>query len=73
MLYEVITVPKMVGYIPERIQEFRDTIDPFYLGRPKHAVAEELPVLIRKNVEVPLSKAQETLYSDIASAVANKT
>lgn len=65
-------VPKMVGYIPERIQEFRDTIDPFYLGRPKHAVAEELPVLIRKNVEVPLSKAQETLYSDIASAVANK-
>lgn len=66
-------VPRVIGYLPDRIEEFKATIDPFYLGRPKHDVADELPALVQKTVEVPMSKAQEHMYTEISGAVANKT
>jgi intein/homing endonuclease len=55
-------VPRIVGYYPEKVVEFREVISPYYLGRPKHDVASELPALTREVYEVGLSPAQETKY-----------
>lgn len=57
-------IPVVVGYLPERIQEFRDHINAFYLGRPKHEVAMELPSLTTKVIEVKLTPAQESKYNE---------
>jgi len=57
-------VPRVVGYHPERVVEFRDAIQPYYLGRPKHEVAEELPALTRQVFDVGLSPAQESKYNE---------
>ena len=57
-------VPRVVGYHPEKVAEFRDAIQPYYLGRPKHEVATELPTLIRKIVEVGLSREQDRKYRE---------
>ena len=56
------SVPVIVGYLPEKITEFRQIIDPYFIGRPKHEVASELPSLIMQVVEVELSKEQEDKY-----------
>ena len=61
-------VPRIVGYYPEKVDEFRGHIDPYYLGRPKHAVAEELPVLTRKPVEVGVTAEQEAKYREATVA-----
>lgn len=57
-------IPRVVGYFPEKIREFREKIDPFYLGRPKHAVADELPSLTLRTVEVGLTPEQEAKYRE---------
>jgi len=57
-------VPKVVGYYPEKVEEFREKISPYYLGRPKHAVAAELPVLTRKVVECGVTPEQEAKYRE---------
>lgn len=57
-------VPKVVGYFPDKVVEFREKISPFYLGRPKHDVAKELPVLTRKTVEVGMTKEQSDKYGE---------
>ncbi len=57
-------VPRIVGYYPEKVGEFRDRISPYYLGRPKHEVATELPTLTRKIFDVGLSAAQESKYNE---------
>jgi len=57
-------VPQIVGYRPEQLEDFRDSIDPFYLGRPKHAVADDLPVLESRDVTVGLTKFQHTKYQE---------
>jgi len=57
-------VPVIVGYRDSDIQRFRDEIDPFYLGRPKHAVATELPLLETKDVTVGLTKFQAEKYQE---------
>ena len=54
----------ITGYHPERIREFKEIIDVYYLGRPKHEVATDLPVLISKVVEVPLTPFQMTKYAE---------
>jgi len=60
-------VPRVVGYYPEKVEEFRETISPFYYGRPKHEVASELPTLIREVFEVGLSAVQESKYNEALS------
>lgn len=62
-------VPRVVGYFPEKVSEFREKIAPFYLGRAKHEVASELPALIRKTVEVGMTKAQESKYAEALSGL----
>ncbi len=57
-------IPVIVGYSPEKIREFKDAIDPYFLGRPKHEVASELPVLVNQIVNVDMSPEQETKYKE---------
>lgn len=57
-------VPRIVGYFPEKVGEFRERISTYYLGRPKHAVAEELPTLTREVVEVGVTPEQEAKYRE---------
>lgn len=57
-------IPRIVGYYPDKVKEFREAIDPFYLGRPKHEVADELPSLTMRTVEVELTKEQRTKYRE---------
>ena len=57
-------VPRIVGYFPEKISEFRGHIEPYYLGRPKHQVAAELPPLTREVIEVGVTPEQEAKYRE---------
>lgn len=57
-------VPVIVGYAPDKIREFRERIDPYFLGRAKHEVASELPSLSIKTIEVGLSPQQEIKYQE---------
>lgn len=57
-------VPQIVGYRDTDIQRFKDKIEPYYLGRPKHDVAEELPVLQTKDVYVGLTSFQHSKYQE---------
>jgi SWI/SNF-related matrix-associated actin-dependent regulator of chromatin subfamily A member 5 len=57
-------VPVIVGYRDSDILRFRDKIDPFYLGRPKHEVATELPALTSKDIVVGLTPFQQQKYDE---------
>lgn len=57
-------VPRIIGYHPDKVKEFRETIDAYYLGRPKHDVAAELPSLSMRTIEVGLTKEQEQKYRE---------
>jgi len=57
-------IPVIVGYTPEKIREFREMLDPFFLGRPKHAVATELPAVVMQEVEVDMTPLQEEKYAE---------
>jgi SWI/SNF-related matrix-associated actin-dependent regulator 1 of chromatin subfamily A len=52
----------IVGYLPQKIQEFKEIIDPYFLGRAKHDVASELPTLTSRTLEVDLTDDQEDKY-----------
>lgn len=54
----------VTGYQPEKIREFRENIDPYFIGRPKHEVATELPSLTSKIVEVDLNQDQIDKYDN---------
>ncbi len=60
-------VPLVVGY--RNLQHFRDKIDPFFLGRPKHVVSDELPTLITKEITCELSPAEDSKYGEALSGV----
>jgi len=62
-------VPTIVGYRQSDIEVFRDKIDPFYLGRPKHAVAKELPVLTTRDIQVGLTDWQAAKYQEALSGL----
>lgn len=55
-------IPIIVGYRKKDIVRFRDMIDPFYLGRPKHSVASELPILQTKRLRVGMTNFQHQKY-----------
>ena len=60
-------IPIVVGY--RNLQAFRDRIDPFFLGRPKHVVSDELPKLITKEVMVELSAAEDAKYGEALTGI----
>jgi SNF2 family DNA or RNA helicase len=62
-------IPIVVGYAPDRVREFRDEIAPYFLGRPKHEVATELPALVQQTIEVELSREQEEKYDEALSGL----
>jgi len=55
-------IPIVVGY--KNLTHFRSTIDPFFYGRPKHAVSNELPSLTTREILCELSKAEEQKYEE---------
>lgn len=57
----------VVGY--KNLEHFRDTLDPFFLGRKKHMVAKELPVLTTREVRFLLSGAEDTKYTEALGGV----
>lgn len=57
-------VPVVVGYRKADVDRFRMKIEPYYLGRPKHAVATELPVLTSKIVKVGMTAVQHLKYQE---------
>ncbi len=58
-------VPVVVGY--QNLDTFAKMIEPFYLSRRKHDVAQELPELVTRELLCELTDAQEELY-DLAEA-----
>lgn len=60
-------IPIVVGY--KNLDGFRAKIDPFFLGRPKHAVSDELPTLITKEIQCELSPAEDSKYAEALSGV----
>ena len=60
-------VPIVVGY--RNLDGFRRRIDPFFIGRAKHMVSNELPKLITKEISCELSPAENTKYSEALSGV----
>lgn len=57
-------IKQVVGYRKASIEIFRNKIEPYYLGRPKHLVAAELPPLTTRRVRVPMSEAQSAKYKE---------
>ena len=57
-------VKQIVGYRRSDIERFRMMIEPFYLGRPKHQVAKELPPLTTRRVLVGMTPMQHTKYQE---------
>lgn len=60
-------IPIIVGY--KNLDGFRSRIDPFFLGRPKHVISDELPKLITREVIVELSAVEDTKYEEALSGV----
>jgi SNF2 family DNA or RNA helicase len=60
-------IPFVVGY--RNLDHFRLRIDPFFLGRPKHEVSDELPKLTTKEIVCELSPAEDALYAKALSGI----
>lgn len=57
-------VDQIIGYSRSAVERFRKTIEPYYLGRPKHEIAAELPPLTTRVVKVGLSDIQRSKYAE---------
>jgi SNF2 family DNA or RNA helicase len=53
-------VPKLVGY--KNLDHFKDTVYPLYFGHRKTEVEQQLPKLIQKVINIPLSSRQSEVY-----------
>lgn len=62
-------IKQVVGYRRSGVNQFRDKIEMVYLGRPKHAVASELPVLTSKTIKVGMSDVQKAKYQEALSGI----
>lgn len=60
-------IPIIIGY--KNLELFRQRIDPFFLGRPKHVISDELPKLITREAVVKLSAAEEAKYEEALSGI----
>ena len=57
-------IPIVVGHTAAQVQRFRATIDPYFLGRNKRDVVDDLPVLITRVIECPMETDQAQVYVD---------
>jgi len=62
-------IPVIIGYRDEDIERFRRVIDPFFLGRPKHEVATELPNVTFRMLKFSMHGDQTRLYSEALSGL----
>lgn len=62
-------VQVVVGHTANQIDNFKEAIDPYYLGRAKHHVADELPPLTSKEIYVPMLSKQWDLYQESLSGL----
>lgn len=62
-------IKQIVGYRKASIVVFRQKIEPYYLGRPKHQVASELPPLTSRRIRVGMSPIQATKYQEALSGL----
>jgi SNF2 family DNA or RNA helicase len=60
-------VPIVVGY--KNLATFRSMIDPYFYGRSKHEVSNELPALTTREVICELSPAEDRKYAEALSGV----
>lgn len=60
-------IPIVVGY--RNLEHFRATIDPYFYGRPKHLVSDELPSLTTKEILCELSPAEDKKYAEALAGV----
>lgn len=60
-------IPLIIGY--KNLDHFRETIDPFFLGRQKHEVSSELPTLTTRNITFDLNAAEDAKYSEALDGV----
>jgi len=60
-------IPIILGY--KNLDHFRQTIDPFFLGRPKHIVSDELPTLTTREVVCELDRAEDMKYGEALTGV----
>lgn len=60
-------IPIITGY--KNLELFRLRIDPFFLGRPKHEISDELPKLLTKEVKITLSKAEDQKYEEALTGI----
>jgi SNF2 family DNA or RNA helicase len=60
-------IPIVLGY--KNLDLFRQRIDPFFLGRPKHKISSELPKLITREVLVRLSAAEDAKYGEALTGI----
>lgn len=62
-------IQRIVGYRRRDVERFRARIEPFYLGRPKHEVASELPPLTTRVIKVGMSAVQQAKYKEALSGI----
>lgn len=62
-------IPIIVGYRKRDIIRFRDIIDPYFIGRAKHEVASELPVLTTREIRVTMGPAQQAKYMEALAGI----
>jgi superfamily II DNA/RNA helicase len=60
-------IPLVVGY--RNLSLFRQMIDPYFLGRPKTVVSDELPVLTTRRMTTTLLPAEVAKYREAVSGV----
>lgn len=60
-------IPMILGY--KNLDLFREKIDPFFIGRKKHMVSDELPVVVNREVACQLSSVEDAKYEEALSGV----
>jgi SNF2 family DNA or RNA helicase len=60
-------IPIILGY--KNLDLFRARIDPFFLGRPKHAVSDELPTLTTREIVFPMTPAECAKYGEALDGI----
>lgn len=62
-----VKIPIVVGY--KNLQQFRQTIAPYFYGRAKHEVSDELPALTTKEIICELTPAEDRKYGEALSGM----
>jgi SNF2 family DNA or RNA helicase len=60
-------IPVVLGY--KNLDQFREKIDPYFLGRKKQQVSTELPTVISKEITSVLGPAEDAKYAEALQGV----